>query len=90
MTAIKPADYPKVTFGTLGHPGIGAWAWIERQKGVYDFSLIDGFVNDAVKYGLADATNTVSMAITLGSTPQWYASNPNSCTFNPNGGVKAV
>lgn len=79
MNTVKPDDYPKVPFGTLGHPGVGVWPWIERQKGVYDFTQVDAYVDAAVKHGLVDATNTVSMAITLGWSPQWYASNPNSC-----------
>lgn len=86
MTAIRANDYPRVTFGTLGHPGVGVWPTIERQPGVYDFSFVDNFVNAAVQHGLLDSTGTVSMAITLGYTPQWYASNPKSCT-DKNGGV---
>lgn len=87
MTAIRANDYPKVTFGILGHPGVGVWAIIERQKGVYDFSTVDNFVNAAIRHGLLDSTQTVSMAITLGYTPQWYASNSKSCTVNANTGI---
>jgi len=85
MTTVDVIDYPKVTFGTLAHPEIGAWNWIERSKGVYDFSIFDRAVSNAVAHGLVDATNTVSMAITLGSTPPWAAADPSSCA-----GVKGV
>ncbi len=80
MTTVNPADYPQLTFGTLAHPEIGAWAWIEQTKGVYDFSLFDSYVSDAAAHGLVDGTNTVSLAITLGSSPAWAAVDPHSCT----------
>lgn len=83
MTAMNASDYPPLSFGVLGHPGIGAWPWIERQKGVYDFNLMDAYVNAASAHGLLDqSSNTASMAITLGFTPQWYAANPASCKLN--------
>jgi hypothetical protein len=82
MTTVNGNDYPKLTFGTLAHPEIGAWAWIERSKGTYDFALFDKYVNAAKAHGLVDANNTVSMAITLGMTPQWAAADPSSCITN--------
>ena len=79
MTTVNENDYPKLTFGTLAHPEIGAWAWIERSKGSYDFTLFDKYVSDAAGHGLVDTTNTVSLAITLGMTPPWAAADPRSC-----------
>jgi hypothetical protein len=79
MTTVDENDYPKLTFGTLAHPEIGAWAWIEQSKGSYDFSLFDKYVSGAVGHGLVDTTNTVSLAITLGSAPPWAAADPRSC-----------
>jgi polysaccharide biosynthesis protein PslG len=80
MTTVNGNDYPRLAFGTLAHPEIGAWAWIERSKGIYDFALFDRYVNVAKAHGLIGANNTVSLAITLGTTPQWAASDPDSCT----------
>jgi hypothetical protein len=85
MNTVNVNDYPKLTFGTLSHPEIGAWAWIEQKKGVYDFSLFDKYVSEAVAHGLVDSTNTVSLAITLGETPPWAAANPRACTPHPFG-----
>ena len=82
MTTVNGNDYPKLTFGTLAHPEIGAWAWIERSKGTYDFTLFDKYVNVAKAHGLVDDNNTVSMAITLGMTPPWAAADPRSCITN--------
>ncbi|MGA9100127.1 MAG: hypothetical protein WB392_14480 [Methanotrichaceae archaeon] len=81
MTTVNISDYPKLTFGTLAHPEIGAWAWIERSKGTYDFTIFDKYVNAAKAHGLVDANNTVNMAITLGTTPPWAAADARSCTM---------
>jgi hypothetical protein len=82
MNTVDPIDYPKLTFGTLAHPEIGAWAWIEKSKGKYDFSLFDKYVDASVAHGLVDSSNTVSMAITLGATPPWAADDEKTCTTN--------
>ncbi len=79
MNTVDPNDDPKLNFGTLAHPEIGAWAWIEKSQGVYDFTLFDRYVRLAQAHGLVDATNTVSLAITLGLTPPWAAADPASC-----------
>ena len=82
MTTVDGADYPKLQFGTMAHPEIGAWAWIEKTKGTYDFSLFDRYVSEAAAHGLVDGTNTVSLAITLGFTPSWAAADPKSCAMH--------
>jgi len=79
MNTVNPDDYPKLAFGTLSHPEIGAWAWIEQKKGVYDFSIFDKYIRDAAAHGLVDGTNTVNMSMTLGETPPWAAADPKSC-----------
>lgn len=79
MNTVDEDDYPKVTFGTLSHPAIGAWAWIEQTKGEYDFSKFDKKISAAVAHGLVDSTNTASVAITLGMTPPWAAADSQSC-----------
>ncbi len=81
MTTNSSADFPKVTIGALGHPTSLAWAWIEKSKGVYDFSGFDGYVAAAKRQGLLDAaTNTVELMMTFGATPRWAAADPSSCT----------
>lgn len=80
MNTVDPDDYPKLQFGTLPHPKIGAWAWIEKTKGTFDFTVFDQYVADAAAHGLLDAsTNTVSVSVTLGETPPWAASDQKSC-----------
>ena len=82
INTVNPDDYPKLTFGTLSHPEIGAWAWIEKSKGIYDFNLFDKYISDAAAHGLVDGTKTVNMTMTLGETPPWAASDPKSCKTN--------
>lgn len=79
MTTVNAADYPRLTFGTLAHPEIGAWAWIEQSQGVYNFMVYDQYVRNATSHGLVDSTNTVDLAITLGETPPWAATDPRTC-----------
>jgi hypothetical protein len=79
MNTVNPDDYPKLMFGTLSHPEIGAWAWIEQKKGVYDFSIFDKYIGDAASHGLVDGKNTVNMSMTLGETPPWASVDPKSC-----------
>ena len=79
MTTVDGTDYPGVNFGTLGHPRVGAWPWIEKTKGNFDFTVFDRYVDAAAAHGLVDDTNTVDLAITLGGTPAWAAADPASC-----------
>src|ERR1035441_105247 len=72
-------DYPNVSFGAVDVRQ--TWPEIETSKGVYDFSFIDHYVNDAKRHGLLDAsTNTVDALLTFGLTPEWYAADPKSCS----------
>jgi hypothetical protein len=80
-------NYPKVTIGMLAHQEF-AWGRIEKSRGVFDFTLFDGYVVAARQHGLVDpATNTANMAITLAAgTPAWAASScspGSSCTVPP-------
>jgi len=79
MSVGNSNDYPSVTIGTLGHAEF-AWPWIEQSKGSFDFSIFDAFMADAQQHGLVDAaTNTASMAMTLGLTPSWAVADKSSC-----------
>jgi hypothetical protein len=68
MTTVASIDYLKPTFGTLGHPSIGAWPIIERSKGSNDFQGMDGYVHAAAPHGPVDTDNIVNLAITFGAT----------------------
>jgi hypothetical protein len=88
MTSTKASDFPKVSIGTLGHPSSLAWQTVEQTQGVYKFDTFDSYVNDCLTHGLftinGDGTKTVNMQLTLGTTPQWAASDQTSCTYKNN------
>jgi len=54
------------------------WAQINSASGVYDFSMLDGFVNSS--------PSSVDLLYDLARTPHWASSNPNdsSCSHNTN------
>ena len=79
MSSVTSSDYPKVSIGTLGHLLL-AWPVIEPARGTFDFSRYDGYIATAQQHGLVDASNTASVAITLGMTPSWAVANQASCT----------
>jgi hypothetical protein len=79
VSSVSANDFPKVSIGTLGHP-VFSWAAAETARGVYNFSGLDQNVNAAKQHGLADATNTVNMTLTLDGTPQWAAASASSCS----------
>src|SRR5262249_50794816 len=86
-TSAVGGNFPKVTIGTLAHQEF-AWGRIEKSRGVFDFTLFDGYVAAAQQHGLVDpTTNTANMAITLAAgTPAWAAgscSPGSSCTAPP-------
>jgi len=55
------------------------WNDIEPSQGVYDFSQLDVFIQDAQTYG-------VDVIYTVGETPQWASSNPlQDCGKRPSG-----
>jgi uncharacterized protein (TIGR03437 family) len=79
MSGVNGA-YPPLWMGTLAHQEF-AWTAIERSRGVFDFSLFDGYVATAVQNGLVDSTNTADVAVTLASgTPAWAVANQAGCS----------
>ncbi len=68
-------DRPTISFGTLGHPTMLIWPFIERARGTYDFSKVDAHVSNAPK----DPDGTANIDLTLGLTPGWAASNQSTC-----------
>src|SRR5690242_14334580 len=67
--------WPDLPFGTEGKSSGVVWPYIEQTKGVFDWSRLDFFVNQATSHG-------VSYVITAHFVPPWAASNPASCIAN--------
>lgn len=80
VSMVNAKDAPAVPMGTVAH-GDFAWQRVEQQKGVFDFSILDAYVDAARKNGLVDmSTNTASVAITLAAgTPGWAVANKSTC-----------
>ena len=74
MTIGDTAPYPPSTvpIGAIGHPTLLAWATIEPDRGVYDFSFYDKFANWA-------SSNNLPLMVTFGWTPSWALSDKSSC-----------
>jgi hypothetical protein len=77
MTIGDTAPYPlsTVPIGAIGHPTLLAWATIEPDRGVYDFSFYDKFANWA-------SINNVPFMVTFAWTPSWAVSDKSSCNGN--------
>ncbi len=72
--------WPVVPFGSmrLWDSGVG-WAEINTADGVYDWTLLDEWLDDAKQFHVG------AVMYTFGMTPQWASSNPNDATCNPPG-----
>jgi len=72
--------WPEVPFESmrLWDAGVG-WAQINTANGIYDWTLLDEWLNDAAKFGVTD------VMYTFGMTPQWASSDPNDpvCSWGP-------
>jgi len=80
MGVTNPTDLPKVSYGVLSHTEL-AWTAIEgRTRGVYDFTVMDQYVNGAPK----DANGVAQVDVVMGWTPGWAVTSTKGC-FNHNG-----
>jgi hypothetical protein len=72
--------WPVIPFGSLRlwDAGVG-WAQINTAEGVYDWTLLDEWLNDIQTFNIGDAMYT------FGMTPQWASSHPNDhgCSWGP-------
>ena len=69
--------WPAVGFGTLrlwdDLQGT-TWAELEPAKGVWNWALLDNFVEAAEEHGVSD------ILLTLGQTPGWASSSPDTAS----------
>jgi hypothetical protein len=81
MGVVQSNDMPKVNYAVLSHPPL-AWTSIEGvQRGTFDFSTIDQFVDAAPK----DTHGTAQVDIVMGWTPGWAVSSTKNCAKQKNG-----
>jgi hypothetical protein len=79
MNVMDPDNYPPLQIGTLGHPGLLGWTWLETSKRLFNWARFDRFVNVAERHGLVDANRVVNMVLTLGVTPAWAVTDQRHC-----------
>ncbi len=83
MGVVASQDLPKITYGVMSHPPL-AWTAIEgKGRGVYNFSVIDPFVEGAPK----DGNGVAQVDLVMGWTPGWAASSTKGCVTEKNGVV---
>jgi hypothetical protein len=83
MGVIAYQDLPKVSYGVMSHPPL-AWTAIEgKGRGLYDFTMIDPFVEAAPK----DGNGVAQVDLVMGWTPGWAASSQKGCKTETNGTV---
>ncbi len=69
--------WPAVRFGTLRLWDSGTtWAILEPSKGVWNFNPLDAWVAAADAGGIAD------ILLTLGQSPPWASSQPDTVSYN--------
>ena len=67
-----PNQWPTVPFGALGKGSGTNWVYVEKQKGVFDWSTLDAYVKAAQDHG-------VSIFYSNDDTPPWATTDPRSC-----------
>jgi hypothetical protein len=72
-------SFPPVGFKTLRLWDAAVnWASLEPQKGQWDFSLLDRFVNEA-------QARSMDVVLTLGQSPTWASARPGDVSYNGQG-----
>ena len=65
-------NWPTVPIGALGAGTLVRWIYIERSKGIYDWSLLDAWVMTAQQHG-------VSFHYTNDGVPAWAVADRSTC-----------
>ena len=69
-------SFPPVNFKTLRlWDAATNWSALEPQKGQWDFSVLDRFVNEA-------QTRNMDVVLTLGQSPSWASARPGDVSYN--------
>lgn len=65
------AAWPTIPFGSWrSWDAAGTWAYVEKQKGKWDFQLLDQYVSLA-------QTSQAEVVLVLGLSPEWASARPN-------------
>jgi len=72
MHSENTSHWPTVSIGALGKGPSTLWPYVERTKGVFDWSNLDAWVNEAQSHG-------ASYFFSPEKVPRWAAADPSSC-----------
>ncbi|MBZ5672025.1 MAG: cellulase family glycosylhydrolase [Acidobacteriia bacterium] len=72
MHLINKSIWPTVSIGALGKGTQTLWPYVEKTRGVFDWSNLDAWVNEAQSMG-------VSYFFSPEKVPPWAAADPSSC-----------
>jgi Glycosyl hydrolase family 10 len=76
----QTSNYPTVPTGALGKGSCVNWEYVQPSRGVYNWSILDAYVNLAQQKG-------IDIFYSNDAVPAWAASNPSTCVpsgCNPN------
>jgi hypothetical protein len=73
MTIVTTNDWPTVSVGALGKGAAVNWPYTEPQRGVYNWSNLDAWVNLADSHG-------VSFFFSNDLVPEWAAADTSTCS----------
>jgi hypothetical protein len=72
MHVMQTTTWPLVDIGTLGKAPGTLWPMVERQKGQFDWSILDAYVNSANAHGVGFMYSPLYV-------PVWASNNTASC-----------
>jgi hypothetical protein len=80
MILYDQTTWPLVEFGALGKGLATTWPFIEQTKGVYNWSVLDRYVEDAAAHDVAGTSTPFTLYWTNANVPPWAASDPTTCS----------
>jgi len=72
--------WPTVSFGALGKGLATTWPFIEPQKGVFNWNVLDQYVADAVAHQIPGSNAPLTLYWTNANIPRWAAADPSTCS----------
>lgn len=82
MIVYNQFNWPSVSVGALGKGLSTTWPFIEQNKGVYNWTVLDEYVLQA-------QSHNVTLYWTNANVPPWAAADKNSCSHYPGSNIYA-
>ncbi len=75
--------WPTIPFGALGKGLATTWPFLEPQQGVYNWAVLDQYVQDAQSHNVPGTNTPVTLYWTNANVPPWAAADPTTCSAYP-------